>query len=118
MTEVAPPAVEGSAGGILSLLTAPHPVAVTPLRAGPSCGLPGQAPKHRTWVTIQSAKPSQVGQDSTGVDKIAIRAGRCDRRATACTARYQSGSWSPVRTGANGPSAERSQARLRPTNLF
>src|SRR5215813_5656065 len=38
------------------------------LRAGPSCGLPGQAPEHRAWVKIQSAKPSQVVQDSTGVD--------------------------------------------------
>src|SRR6516162_9308071 len=46
-------------------------VAVTSLRAGPSCGLPGQAPEQRDWVKIQSAKSSKVGQDSADVDKAA-----------------------------------------------
>src|SRR5207244_3891699 len=49
-------------------------VAVTPLRAGPSCGLPGQAPEQRDWVKIQSAKSSKVGQDSTGVDTGSVLA--------------------------------------------
>ena len=43
-------------------------MAVTSLRAGPFCGLAGQAPEQRDWVKIQSAKSSKVGQDSTGVD--------------------------------------------------
>jgi hypothetical protein len=30
-------------------------------------------PKHRAWVKIQSAKSSQVGQDSTGVDNASFR---------------------------------------------
>jgi hypothetical protein len=50
-------------------------VAVTSLRAGPSYGLPGQAPEQRDWVKIQSAKSSKVGQDSTGVD-IALELGK------------------------------------------
>jgi hypothetical protein len=52
-------------------------VAVTPLRAGPSCGLPGQAPERRAWVKIQSAKTTKTGQDSTGVD-INTREDRSD----------------------------------------
>ena len=43
-------------------------MAVTSLRAGPSYGLPGQAPEQRDWVKIQPAKSSKLGQDSTGVD--------------------------------------------------
>ncbi|MEY2606806.1 MAG: hypothetical protein QOH31_4633, partial [Verrucomicrobiota bacterium] len=43
---------------------------VAPLRAGPSYGLPGQAPKRREWVKIQSAISSKAGQDSTGVDRL------------------------------------------------
>src|SRR6516162_5418402 len=43
-------------------------VAVTSLRAGPSYGLPGQAPEQRDWVKIQPATSSKAGQDSTGVD--------------------------------------------------
>ena len=46
-------------------------MAVAPLRAGPSCGLPGQAPKRQRWVKIQPAKSSQAGQNSTGVDSLA-----------------------------------------------
>ena len=42
--------------------------AVTSLRAGPSYGLPGQAPEQRDWVKIQPATSSKVGQHSTGVD--------------------------------------------------
>ena len=48
----------------------PDSMAVAPLRAGPSCGLPGQAPEQRDWVKIQSAKSSKAGQDSTGVDSV------------------------------------------------
>ena len=47
-------------------------MAVTSLRAGPSDGLPGQAPEQRDWVKFQSAKSGKVGQDSTGVDKILL----------------------------------------------
>jgi hypothetical protein len=41
-----------------------------PLRAGPSYGLPGQAPEQRGWVKIQSAKSTKAGQDSAGVDNV------------------------------------------------
>jgi transposase len=47
-------------------------VAVTSLRAGPSYGLPGQAPEPRDWVKIQPAKSSKLGQNSSGVDKDSI----------------------------------------------
>jgi hypothetical protein len=45
-------------------------VAVTSLRAGPSYGLPGQAPEQRNWIKIQPAKSIKPGQDSTGVDSF------------------------------------------------
>jgi transposase len=45
-------------------------VAVTSLRAGPSYGLPGQAPQPRDWVKIQPAKSSKLGQNSSGVDNV------------------------------------------------
>jgi putative transposase len=50
-------------------------VAVTSLRAGPSYGLPGQAPEPRDWVKIQPTKSSKLGQNSSGVDSRTLRQG-------------------------------------------
>jgi hypothetical protein len=66
--------------------------AVAVQRAGPSRALPGQAPKQRTWVRIQSAETRKTGQDSTGVDNPRVSGSNVEKAATA-RARLTTAGW-------------------------